>query len=170
MRLSNRLRWILAIPASVTFFLVGGKSLDMLRLPDGGPLELAIITLFIITFSVGVLVAPLHGKRFLTTAASLFILTCLIPPWQYTADRNGNSGYHSRTAAGYALLFDPPTNPNITLGHGVQIDFGRLFIEWAALAGITGLVWMLLGKPAWPRDDKADPSQKFPPPTGNPKN
>ena len=174
MKLSNKVRWILTIPASFAVFLVGAKSLDMLRLPDGEPVVLAIITLLLITFSVGVSVAPLHGKRFLTIAASLFILSCLFPPWQYTADRNGNDGFHTRTPAGHFFIFDLPPTQYPGYGereyYGVQIDLSRLFVEWAALAGIIGLVWMLLGKPAWPRDDKADPSQKFPPPTGNPKN
>ena len=165
MKLSNKVRWILVLPTSVLVFLAGCFVSYKFRSDDVGVIVWGISALL-----TAIMVAPLHGKRFLTIAASLFILTCLIPPWQNTADRNGNSGYHSRTAAGYALLFYPPTNPNTTLGHGVQIDFGRLFIEWAALAGITGLVWMLLGKPTWSRDDKADPSQKFSPPTGNPKN
>jgi hypothetical protein len=109
-------------------------------------------------------------RRLLLIAASLFILSCLFPPWQYTADRNGSAGYHSRNPAGSSLLFDPPTNPDRNYGSGVQIDFGRLFIEWAALAAVTGVAWMFVVKPAWPRDDKANRPQKFTPPTGNPEN
>jgi hypothetical protein len=110
------------------------------------------------------------AKRIIKWAAIVFAASCLIPPWQYTADRNGGYGFHSREPAGYSLLFDPPTNPNRTEGHGVQIDFGRLFLEWAAFAAVTGVVWVLVVKPTWLRDDKANPPQKFIPPTGNPEN
>jgi len=110
------------------------------------------------------------AKRILKWAAVVFVASCLIPPWQFTADRNGSYGYHSRKPAGYSLLFVPPTNPNESVWNGVQIDFGRLFLEWAALAAITGTVWMLVVKPAWLHDDKANRPQKFTPPTANPEN
>ena len=95
------------------------------------------------------------------TALVVFILTGLFPPWQYTTDKdsvNGgkegfgfvppSQGVHSRKPAGYSLLFSPPTNPDGSAGNGVQIDFGRLFIEWAVLAAITGTFWILVVKPA----------------------
>ncbi|HKW28239.1 MAG TPA: hypothetical protein VJT54_02820 [Verrucomicrobiae bacterium] len=114
------------------------------------------------------------ARRVIKWAALVFITSCLIPPWQFTADRNGNAGFHTRKPAGYSLVFVPPTNPESidgsTLWFGVQIDFGRLFLEWAALAAVTGMVWILVVKPAWPRDDKANRPQKFTPPTGNPEN
>ena len=110
----------------------------------------------------------------LVALTSVLVLSCLFPPWQYTADRNGNDGFHTRTPAGHFFIFDPPPTQFPGFGkrehYGVQLDLARLFVEWAALAGITGLVWMLLGKPGWSRDETADASQKFSPPTGNPKN
>jgi hypothetical protein len=133
------------------------------------------------------------AKQIIKWAAIVFVASCLFPPWQYTAGSvhsvsepqpprppraprapqpprpprptpYGNGGFHSRKPAGYSLLFDPPT------GNGVQIDFGRLFLEWAALATVTGTFWVLVVKPAWPGDDKANRPQKSQPPTGNPEN
>ena len=112
---------------------------------------------------------PMKTKLVITTIA-IFVLTCLFPPWQYTVDRNGSYGYHSRKPAGYSLLFNPPTNPDRIYGNGVQVDFGRLFLEWTALAAVTGVVWILVVKPAWARDDKPNRSQKFVAPPGNPEN
>ena len=109
-------------------------------------------------------------KRIIKWAAIVFVASCLILPWQYTADRNGERGFHSRKPAGYSLLFAPPTNPDRYEWNGVRVDFGRLFIEWVALVAVTGMVWMLFVKPAWLRDDKANRPQKFIPPTGDPKN
>ena len=99
--------------------------------------------------------------------AALFLLlaTILFPPWQYTADRNGEDGYHSRKPAGYALIFNPPKPQSDYSAFGVKIDFGRLSLEWAALAAVTGIVWVLTVKPAWGRGDKVNHSQKADPPT-----
>lgn len=109
-------------------------------------------------------------KKILLIAATLFALAGIIPPWQFTADVNGKDGFHSRQPAGYALIFDPPDNPNRSVGHGVQIDVGRLFLEWAVLAVATGMVWVLVVKPAWACDEKSISSKEFIAPTGNPKN
>ena len=38
------------------------------------------------------------------------------------------------------------------------------------LAAVTGMVWVLVVKPAWLDDDKANCPQKLIPPTGNPEN
>jgi TPR repeat protein len=111
------------------------------------------------------------AQKFILLCGMLMVVLCgLFPPWQYTADRNGAYGYHSHNPAGYQLLFAPPTNPDRSVGHGVQIDFGRLFLEWAALAVVTGMVWVIVIKPARQRDDKANRSQKPVPPTSNPEN
>jgi hypothetical protein len=105
--------------------------------------------------------------KLVITALVAFILTGIFPPWQYTTDKdsvNGirgevfdtppSQGVHSRKPAGYSLLFTPPKNPDGSAGNGVQIDYGRLFIEWAALTAITGAVWIIVVKPAWLREDK----------------
>ena len=148
-------RWILVLPAMFTTFFIG---LSTVNQPSG----LWAFVCLIIAFLTGIMVAPLHGKRFFTVVASLFILSCLFPPWQGTVDTTAFSrgggfgsepGVHSRKPAGYSLLFDPPTQ---SADSGVQIDFGRLFLEWAALATVTGMVWVLVVKPAWSRDDKAN--------------
>jgi hypothetical protein len=95
----------------------------------------------------------------LIIALAVFILTCLFPPWQSTGNR-----YRGHEPAGYSLIFIPPSE----YYGGIQIDFGRLFIEWAALAAITGIVWVIVIKPSWL--GKANDSQKFTPPPGNPEN
>jgi hypothetical protein len=122
----------------------------------------------------------------------MFILACLFPPWLYTFDLNGRGGGHSRKPAGYYFITHPPppeepphepTPPDLPdfskdsaavaiakRHYGVQIDLTRLAIEWAALAAATGMVWVVVVKPAWLRDDKANRPQKFIPPNGDPKN
>jgi hypothetical protein len=121
--------------------------------------------------------------KFIIAALGAFILTGLFPPWQFTTDKDSVNGFkqgfgfvapsqgvHSRKPAGYSLLFIPPANPDGSAGNGVQIDFGRLFLEWAVLAAITGMVWILVAKPAWQRDDNTKRLQKFIAPPGNPEN
>jgi hypothetical protein len=124
--LSNKVRWILAVIASLTVVFAGVFAASQSPDLENG---LWAFFCFIAAFLTGVTVAPLHGKRFIIIMAVLFILSCLIPPW--------------RNPARYSLLFDTST--------GVQIDFGRLFLEWAALAAVTGMVWLLVVKPAWLR-------------------
>ena len=118
--------------------------------------------------------------KLIITALGVFILTGIFPPWQFTTDKdsvNGSNlvyayaapsqGVHSHKPAGYALLFKPPVNPDGSAGNGVQIDLGRLSIEWAVLAAITGIVWMLLIKPALPLEDKGNHAQKVVTPPDN---
>lgn len=100
----------------------------------------------------------------------MLLATILFPPWQYTADRNGEDGYHSRKPAGYALIFNPPKPQSDYSAFGIKIDFGRLSLEWAALAAVTGIVWVLAVKLAWSRSDKASRPQNLTPPNGNPEN
>jgi hypothetical protein len=117
------------------------------------------------------------------TALAVFVLTALFPPWEYTTDKDSVNGYrqgfgyvpssqgvHSRKPTGFSFLFAPPTNPDHSEGNGVLIDFGRLFLEWTLLTAITSMVWILLVKPVWSREDNANLPQKFVPPTGNPEN
>jgi len=102
--------------------------------------------------------------KLIIAALGVFILTGLFPPWQFTTDKdsvNGSNlvyayaapsqGVHSHKSAGYSLIFTPPVNPDSSAGNGIQIDFGRLSLEWAMLAAIAGIVWMLVVKPAWSR-------------------
>jgi CheY-like chemotaxis protein len=160
MKFSNTVRWILVLPTiAIAFFFCVALVVNLFPADWKG--DWVLYVTLIITFLTGITVAPLHGKRFLAAVASLFILTCLFPPWQYTTDR---SGYHSRKPAGNSMLFDPPTNPDQNYGSGVQIDFGRLFLEWVALAAVTTTVWVLVNKPAWPRINNGSRPQKFTPP------
>ncbi len=110
------------------------------------------------------------AKNILLCGAVAFILCGLFPPWQYTADRNGEYGFHSSKPAGYSLIFHPPKPQDNGAAFGVKIDFGRLLLEWAALAAATGMVWVLVVKPAWSRNDKANHPQKFIPPPDNSQN
>jgi hypothetical protein len=127
---------------------------------------------------------PINRKQTVQTkiiiaALCAFIFTGVFPPWQFTTDKdsvNGgkyeppSQGVHSRKPAGYSLLLTPPVNPDGADGNGVQIDLGRLVLEWAVLASITGAVWILVVKPAWSREDKGNRLQKFIPPPGNSEN
>jgi hypothetical protein len=110
------------------------------------------------------------SKQIINWAAIIFVATCLFPPWQYTADRNGSEGFHSRKPAGYSSIFSPPTPKYEGVNYGVQIDSSRLGIEWAAIAVVAGAVWAFVVKPAWSRDDKARPPQRIILPPGNPEN
>ena len=110
---------------------------------------------------------PNRVRNICLTALAVFILTCLFPPWLYTYD---GEDAHSRNPAGYYFITKPPPQRSREVTWGVQIDLVRLAIEWAALAAVTGTVWMLVVKPAWSRNDKANRPQKFIPPTANPKN
>jgi hypothetical protein len=144
--LSNKVRWILAVTASLIVFIAGASIASSFPNLQNGSWAFFC---FIAVLLTGIVIAPLQwlrGKRFITVIAVLFILSCLIPPWLSIVNETlfGNTT-HSRTPAGYAFLFNPPA------GIGFQIDFGRLFLEWAALAAVTGMVWMLFVKPNWPR-------------------
>jgi hypothetical protein len=144
MKFSNKVRWILFLPASVlAFFLYVVVVVNLFPADWKGDWLLYVI--LIISFLTGIAIAPLYGKRFIIVVASLFILSCLFPPWQFTTDRDS---YHSREPAGYFLILTPPKNPDSHSGSGIQIDFGRLFLEWAALAAVTGMVWVFVAKPA----------------------
>lgn len=119
--------------------------------------------------------------KLIIAALGVFILTGLFPSWQFTTDKdsvNGgkssafsyeppSQGVHSHKPAGYSLLFTPPANPDGSEGNGVQIDFGRLSLEWAVLAAITGIVWMLVVKPVWSCEDKGKSLQEPNSPPGN---
>ena len=165
----NKARWIfVALTATATFFF-GGAVLEGIS-PAGSGSEWVVVVAALSAIVTGfILAAPLQvfsGKRFAYFFAMLLVLTCLIPPWQYTIDR---PGYHSRAPAGYMLLLSPPSNPDRSIGSGVQIDFGRLFLGWLALAAVGGVVWIPVVR-STPRDDKADRPGKIISPPDNTKN
>jgi hypothetical protein len=132
MKISKPFHWVLAALASLIVFSIAYYQAVL------GNNSLAAFCL-VFAIIAGVMISPLEiltGRRFIVSIAALFLLTCLFPPWQYI-----HGG-----AAGYGLVFDPPKRED-----SVQIDSGRLLIEWAAVAGSTGLIWIL--KPTWLRRD-----------------
>lgn len=147
MKLSKIMRWILAGITSIAVFVAEAFVADKMGAQNNSMLVVCVI----IAVLCGGMVAPLqvlHGKRFVIFMAVLFILSCIFPPWRST---------QYGKPAGYSVLFDPPT------GSGIQIDFGRLFLQWVALAAVTGMGWLFVVKPVKPRDDKAKRT-----PTGKP--
>jgi hypothetical protein len=148
MKLSNRVRWVLVLPTTIATFVAEAFVVVVPLGLNSDSLGVPCLTIAVLT---GIMVAPLQalrGKRFVTFMAVVFILTCLFPPWQFTADRNGEDGFHSRKPAEFSFLLTPPINPNRTVGNGVQIDFGRLFLEWVALGALTRMVWLFVVKSA----------------------
>jgi hypothetical protein len=109
---------------------------------------------------------PNRARILCLTALAMFILTCLFPPWLNVLDVPYHA--HQRTPAGHEFILFPPDSKGGAWS--VEIDLKMLFVEWAALAAITGAVWLVVVKPPWLRDDKANRPQKFIPPPGNPKN
>jgi hypothetical protein len=98
----------------------------------------------------------------LASIAGVFFLSCIIPPGQqsqYKLTLDGSGMF--RASAGYALLFNPPN------GYEVQIDFGRLFLEWVALAVVSGMGWLFIVKSAFHRSNKVNNPQKSKTPTGD---
>jgi hypothetical protein len=102
--------------------------------------------------------------KILIVALGVFLLTCLFPPWLNVLDVPYRA--HQRTPAGHEFIFAPPDSKGGAWS--VEIDLKTLFVEWAALAAITGAVWIVVVKPSWLRDDKANRPPKITPPPGNP--
>ena len=85
-------------------------------------------------------VSKMKDQTIMIIAAVLFIAACLFPPWEYTADHNGNNGFHTRKPARYSLIFTPPNPENDSPLFGVQIDISRLIIEMVVIGVTTGLI------------------------------
>jgi len=75
-------------------------------------------------------------------AFSLFVLSCIFPPWIQTFDRNGELGSHNQHPIGHQFVLYPPSRPDQNPDYGFRLDFGRLFIEWFALGGLAALPLM----------------------------
>jgi len=104
--------------------------------------------------------------KILIAALAAFILTCLFPPWLNVLDVPYHA--HQRTPAGHEFILFPPDSKGGAWS--VEIDLKMFFVEWVALAAVTGMVWVLVVKPAWSRDGKTNRPQTFIPPPGNPEN
>lgn len=109
---------------------------------------------------------PNRARAICLTALAVFVLTCLFPPWLNVLDVPYHA--HQRTPAGHEFVLSPPDSKGGAWS--IEIDLRTLFVEWAALAAIIGIVWMLVVKPAWSRDNKENRPQKFILPPGNSEN
>ena len=109
---------------------------------------------------------PNRARILCLTALAMFILTCLFPPWLNVLDVPYNA--HQRTPAGHEFILSPPDTKGGAWS--IEIDLKTLLVEWLALAAVTGMVWVIVVKPAWSRDGKTNRPQKFVPPPGNPEN
>jgi len=70
------------------------------------------------------------------TAIVVVCAMCLFPPWTNTARFPDFDP--PDTPGGYAPITSPPTNPhNEPPIGGVQIDFGRLFLQMVIVASLT---------------------------------
>jgi PBS lyase HEAT-like repeat len=105
-------------------------------------------------------------RKIIIIALAVFIFTCLFPPWLNVLDVPYHA--HQRTPAGNKFILSPPDSKGGAWS--VEIDLKMLFVEWSALAAITGVVWLVVVKPAWSRVEKAGNPHKFIPPPGNPEN
>jgi hypothetical protein len=85
-------------------------------------------------------------KAVLLTAAALFALMGLFPPYLETATCKSRPDIPPVVQAGqYGLLFSPPPrvgNEDWTLTY--RIDLSRLAIQWAVLGAITGAATLAL--------------------------
>ncbi|MBI4539488.1 MAG: hypothetical protein HY704_08270 [Gemmatimonadetes bacterium] len=74
-------------------------------------------------------------KIALWVGITLVALMGLVPPWKVMRPRGG--GAYLMQSLGYAPLFSQ---------HG-QIDFGRLFVQWAVVAVVTGGLVLTFSEP-----------------------
>ena len=84
----------------------------------------------------------------------------------FEVSATNNTSAHADKAIGFVPDPPPPNDPH----YGIGIDFGRLILEWFALAAVTGVVWMFVAKPARSNGDEANRPKQFQSPTGNPEN
>ncbi len=106
-----------------------------------------------------------RSRRILVLGAAVVLLiTVLTPPWQKSLPTA--SGNKITEPLGYSLLLVPPAyqnDPKLARfdvpgrsTRGVQIDFGRLLLEWAAIGLVVGILWLLLPAPAVQHAHPAD--------------
>ncbi|HEV2327954.1 MAG TPA: hypothetical protein VGY56_04090 [Verrucomicrobiae bacterium] len=104
--------------------------------------------------------------KILITSLAVFILTCLFPPWLNVLDIPYHA--HQRVQSGHEFILTPPQPQGDRWS--VEIDMNTLFVEWAGLAAITGLIWVLIVKPTGLRDDNTNHPKKFISPPGDSRN
>jgi hypothetical protein len=85
-------------------------------------------------------------NKIIVGGLACIVLCGLFPPWINVLDVPYHA--HSKTPAGYALIILPPESKGGSWG--VQIDTGRLFIEWICIAAIAGIVLVMNDKPQKP--------------------
>lgn len=111
----------------------------------------------------------LLSSAWLTVIGLGLMVNWLYVPWTYTYQRRGLSPVSSQ--AGYDFLTSPPPLPGRPyISEGVEIDYGRILLQTAAIAAI-GLVGLSLGRFAaqfMPHGQSASAARLTPPPADTP--
>lgn len=81
-------------------------------------------------------------KIIVATAAVLFLVAGLFPPWIQTYDLNET---HTQSDAGYAFLLSPPPPRDYTYAVGIKLDRTRLTVELACVLAVGIGVWFWFG-------------------------
>jgi len=71
-------------------------------------------------------------KKFVRLGVGVMVLMGFMPPWTITLHL-GDIDVHR--PADYSFIFDPPKSVEIA---SVNIDFGRLLIQWAVVGFVIG--------------------------------
>jgi hypothetical protein len=71
-------------------------------------------------------------KKFVLIGIAVMVLMCLVPPWTKTFHYKDA---HMEWPADYALIFAPP---EVEALETVAMDFGRLFVQCAAVGLVIG--------------------------------
>jgi len=85
--------------------------------------------------------AVMNDRQRIVLCVGLVVMAVmgLRPPWVVTFD---NGYVHSRTDAGYGLVWDPPARPR----GGITIDASRLAVMWVAVGLVTAVGLLLAGR------------------------
>lgn len=81
-------------------------------------------------------------KAILWTGVIVLIAMTLYPPWRALANP---PDYNVSEPIGYSIFLRPPHSP---LGYQsyVVINYSRLFLQWAGLAAVAGVMMLLARK------------------------
>jgi hypothetical protein len=87
-------------------------------------------------------------KRLLQVGIVVGVLMGFVPPWTTTLNYEN---LHIERPGDYSLIFDPPS---VAVQSGVKIDFGRLVVQWVALAIAIGGGLFFFQEPAKIENEK----------------